>query len=277
MLDSKAQYRCKIMLLALALGFGLYSPTVRTAEVIAGGTGAGIGLMQALAEEHAKSAPGIKFKMLPGLGSSGGIRALVAGKVHIALSARPLTDAERRAGLVAHEIARTPLVIAVNHRNTTIKLTLDELAALYAGRTVHWADGTPARPVLRTAEDTDTITLKTFSPAVAQAASAALLREGMLIATTDSDSADALESVPGAFGTMALSTLIAEKRALKPLTVGGHEPSVKALADNRYPWHKTLYIVTAPDTPPAVAEFLKFVSTHAARAVLAANGSLPGK
>ena len=95
------------------------------------------------------------------------------------------------------------------------------------------------------------------------------------IAITDSDSADALERLPGAFGTAALSTLISEKRALKALAVGGRDPSLKALSDNQYPWYKTIFLVTAANTPAEAVDFVKFVRSPASRAILGANGSLP--
>jgi phosphate transport system substrate-binding protein len=110
---------------------------------------------------------------------------------------------------------------------------------------------------------------------MAQAANAALAREGMLIATTDTESADALERIPGAVGTAALSTLVSERRALKAVTINGHEASTKALAAGRYPWHKTIYLITHENTPPAVANFIRFAGTPAARAILSDNGNVP--
>ena len=173
-----------IRLWMLALGC-LCPAAAHAAEVVIGGAGAAIGTLQALGAEFSKARANVHINVLPSLGSGGGIKALVAGKLTLAVTARPLTEAERRGGLVEHEIARTPLVIAVSNKSAVSKLSLDELAALYAGRTARWPDGTPVRPVLRPAEDTDTVVLKTFSPAVAQASQAALAREGMLIAITD--------------------------------------------------------------------------------------------
>ena len=245
------------------------------ADILVGGTGAANGTLQALGAEYAKTHSGTRLKVLPSLGSSGGIKALLSEKIAIAVAGRPLSESERNAGLVEREFARTPLVIAVSIKNSVAHLTLDEIAALYTGRTTHWADGTPVRPVLRPADDSDTTILKTLSPAVAHAADAALARDGMLVAITDTDSADALERLPGAFGTASLSTLVSEKRALKAVTIAGREPSVKALSENRYPWHKAVYLVTRETVPTEVADFLKFVRTPAAQAVLRASGNLP--
>lgn len=245
------------------------------ADIVLGGAGAAIGTMQALGAEYTKSNPGTRVKVLPSLSTSGGIKALLSGKISIAISGRALSDSERAAGLTETEFARTPLVIAVSVKNSVAHLSLDEITALYAGRTTHWADGTPVRPVLRPDTDSDTQLLKTFSPAVAHAAGAALTREGILVAVTDTDSADALERLPGAFGTASLSTLISEKRALKAVAISGKEPSVKALAENRYPWHKTFYLVTREPVSPETAGFLKFTRTPAAHALLRAAGSLP--
>ena len=245
------------------------------AEIAIAGTGSGAGTLRALAIGHAKAKPDINITVLPSMGSAGGIKALIAGRIAIAVSARRLTEAERQSGLAELEIARTPLIIAVGDKNPVTRLTVHELASMYAGPNARWPDGTPVRPVLRPIEDSDTTVLKAIAPEVASAVNAALKRDGMMIASSDSDAADALERVPGAIGTTTLALVVSENRKLKAVVLDGQVASTKGLAENRYPYQKKLYLITKADAPQEVTAFLHFIKSPGGRRILINNGSLP--
>lgn len=258
----------------LMLAMTWWVGSVKAAEILIGGTGAAIGTMQALGAEYSRLNPKASVKVLPSLGSGGGVKALLAGKISIAVTSRPLTEAERGKNLKETEIARTPIVIVTGVKNKVSNLTFSELAALYSGKTAAWPDGTPVRPILRPADDIDTVVLKTISPEVADAVVAAGKRPGMNIASTDTASADELERVPGAFGTSSLSIIVTEKRALKVITLNGVVPMVRTLEDKSYPYHKAIHLVTHESVPPDVAAFLKFVRSPAGESILNIAGNL---
>jgi len=95
------------------------------------------------------------------------------------------------------------------------------------------------------------------------------------VAMTDQDAADALETVPGAFGGTTLSLVLSEKRAIRVLSLGGVTPSARTLAEGSYPLSKTFSMVTKKDPPAAVRRFIDFVRSPGGASILEKNGQVP--
>ena len=184
------------------------------ATIKIGGTGGAMGAMNELARAFRKKHPGMDIIFVPNLGTSGGITAVTAGAIDIGLSGRPLNRSELASGLREVEYARSPFVFVTAHTATGMNLTLDQIARIYRGEVKKWPDGIPIRLILRPEGDADTIMLKSISPDLREAVGKAQSREGMTMALTDKDSADAIEKIKGAFGTSTLTQIISEKRAL---------------------------------------------------------------
>jgi phosphate transport system substrate-binding protein len=241
-------------------------------EVKIGGTGSGLGTMKILADAYARQHREFKHTVLPSLGSTGGIKALRAGAIQVGLSSRPLKDNEAQGGFMSIEYGRTPFIFATPNKTAVFEITTQSLAELYAGKTEKWPDGTPIRLVMRPIGDTDTEVIKAISPAMRLAKEVAEKRPGMLFTVTDQETADGIESVPGSLGPSTLALVLSEKRAMRPLSLDGVVPSVKALAEGRYPLSKTMYLVIPIEPAPAVRGFVNFVLSPAGRALLAQNG-----
>lgn len=90
-----------------------------------GGTGSALGGMQLLADAFMQSHPGTEIAVLPSLGSGGGIKALRAGAIDIAVSSRPPKDTKRAPGMVDLEYARTPFVFATRADNPITSTTVE--------------------------------------------------------------------------------------------------------------------------------------------------------
>jgi phosphate transport system substrate-binding protein len=237
------------------------------------GTGSATGGMQLLLEAFMRAQPGAQGEVLPALGSAGGIRALIDGKIDVAVSNRAPNDKERAlAPLNAITYARTPLVIAVHKGLGVTALTSEQLAALYGEGAPTFANGRRARPVLRLADATDTAIVKSISPLVAAAVEAAAARRGLLDGTTDSDTADLLERTPGAFGPSTLALIESEKRPLVALAIDGVTPSLVNLANGTWKPHKLLIMVLAEKPSPLVQQFVAFIQSAPGRRIMAAAG-----
>ena len=260
---------CAIAVLAMLLVSGSRSAAAEMIRI--SGTGGAMETMRILGEAFRKNNPEIRVEIMPGMGSSGSIKAVLAGRLEIGLSGRTLNGEERDQGAVETRYAKTPFVFAVNRTLKITGLTLEGVAGIYAGKR-DWEGGKRIRLVLRSPEDSDVPVLKGMSPAMSAAADIALRREGMIVATTDHDAADAIETVPGAFGGTTLSLVVSEKRALRVLALDGVVPSVRTMADRSYPYSKTFFMVTRKNPTVAVQRFIDFVRSPAGSAILSKNG-----
>ncbi|MGE5188907.1 MAG: PstS family phosphate ABC transporter substrate-binding protein [Gemmatimonadota bacterium] len=260
-----------VVVALLAAGPG----SAAAATIRISGTGGAVQTFRILARAFQKSRPDVAVAVLPNIGSSGGIRAVLAGKLDIGLSARPLNDAESGRGIVARAYARTPMVFAAYRNVRTGGLTSTEVAEIYSGSRSRWEDGKRIRLVLRPPSDSDIPLLQSMSPAMSEAVAGALRREGMTVAMTDQDAADVIERVPGAFGAVTLAIVLSERRAIRIVALDGIVPSLRTMGDGSYPHAKTFYVVTKRGVPPAVRAFLDFVRSPEGAAILSENGQAP--
>jgi phosphate transport system substrate-binding protein len=263
--------------LALGLTFAILAlcSTITSAQerLRITGTGSGTGGMAVLAQAFVRANPGVQIDVSPALGSSGGIRALIDGKIELAVSNREPNDKERAmAPLKFFTYARTPLVIAVHKDLGVTSLTSDQLAALYGEGGAAFPNGKRARPVLRMSDATDTAIVKSISPAVAAAVTAATGRRGMLDGTTDSDTADLLERTPGAVGPSTLALIESEKRPLVALAIDGVAPTLANLSNGQWKLQKPLIMVMAEKAGPVVQQFVAFVQSAEGQRIMAAAG-----
>ncbi len=243
-------------------------------EIVIGGTGAALGAMKVLGDAFTATVPGTRIRIVPSLGSGGGIKALAAGVIQVAVASRPLTDEERAKGLVEREVIRTPLVFAVHEKAPVTRASLAELAEVYAGTRASWKDGTKTRPILRPVTDVDTEVVSNMSPAFQLAMKAAHQLPGKNVAVTDTDTADELERVPGAVGTSTLLLIKSEKRALKALDIDGVAASLDNMKSGKYAYTKSIYLITTRQSGAPAKAFATFVSSPAALRLIAQNGGL---
>jgi phosphate transport system substrate-binding protein len=247
------------------------SRNVAAESIRISGTGGAMETMRILGEAFRKGNPGIRVEMLPGMGSSGSIKAVLAGRLEIGLSGRALNGEEREQDAVETRYAKTPFVFAVNRTLKITGMTLESVAGIYAGKR-DWEGGKRIRLVLRPPEDSDITVLKSMSPAMSEAVDIALRRMGMIVATTDQEAVDAIETVPGAFGGTVLSLLLSQKHAVRVLALDGVVPSVRTMADRSYPYSKTFFMVTRKNPSAVVRRFIDFVRSPAGSAILSKYG-----
>lgn len=242
-------------------------------QIRIGGTGAALGGMRLLANAFMSVHPGVLVTVLPSLGSSGGIKALLADKIDIAVSAGSPTDQQQGAQLVVWLYARTPLAFATRNDTSSSGLTMEQVRQAYSGSLPRWPDGTRMRIVMRPAVEANTKFLRSLSAGMNQAVEAAL-NQGHQVSVTDQDNATALEEIPGSLGLITLAQLLTEKRSIKLLTLDGLEATVEALRRGKYPHAKSFYAVTKSQPPPQAETFLGFIRSPEGQAILASSGHL---
>lgn len=251
----------------------LFTPLTSGADIIRiGGTGSALATMQQLGEAFSRVHPEHSIKVLPSLGSGGGIKALQGKALDIAVSGRELKPEEIASGLLATEYGRTPFVFAVQRNVPVSNISLQDIADIYAGKKTKWDNGELIRLVLRPKGDSDTILLQAMSPAIEASLNNAYERQGMVIAMTDIDSADNLETLPGSFGTTTLALILSENRKLKTLAIDGVKPDISTIKDGSYRYWKSFIMVTAKSPAGSVQQFVNFVTSPDGQKLLKQSG-----
>jgi phosphate transport system substrate-binding protein len=264
--------RARCGLVATALLLATQVALAQVVELRIGGTGNALGAMRLLGDAFTRSQTRYRVAVQASIGSSGAIRAVPKGAIHIGLTSRPLTEAEAASGLNAHEYARTPTVFAVQAANPTRSVTLREVAEIYAGRMTRWPDGSPIRPVMRQPGDDNTQQIARLSTEIEKALAVAEQRTGLSFASNDQETADKLESVPGGFGVTTLGLIHGEKRAIRALALDGVEATAGNARSGRYPLVKRLFMILPREAAPGTREFIAFVGSPAGRKILEDSG-----
>ncbi|NNE88181.1 MAG: hypothetical protein HKN27_08905 [Silicimonas sp.] len=158
-----------LALTVLAASGPLFAETLRI-----GGTGVALGGMQVLGRAFEQENPSVTVEVLPSLGSSGGVKAIVAGAIDLAVSSRDLKEAEKAQGAQARLYATTPLAIVTSADTQTDGITTQQLAGMYAGTIQNWPSGERVRVVLRPVTETDVQILRSLSEDMARAVDTAL-------------------------------------------------------------------------------------------------------
>lgn len=243
-----------------------------------GGTGGALGGVRLLAEAFMHQHPNIEVQVLPSLGSGGGIRALRAGAIDIALSSRPRKQKERGQGdgqIIEIEYARTPLVFVTPPETMVENISASEAVAIYRRESAVWPDGQARRLILRPSSESDTRILRQLSEEMERALEDVAAQPGMIVAINDQENARALEAALGTFGTMTLGQLRAEGLRLKALRLDGVIPTPESLAAGSYPMFKRFYLIANPERAPIAADFVAFLQSLTATEILSASGHLP--
>lgn len=231
------------------------------------GSGSGLDMMKPLIAAYLTSHPEVLINMEKPLGSSGAIKALLAGALDLTVASRDLKPEESAKGARLKKYGKTPLAIVTENRVPKKDITTKELMDIYAGRTVTWQDGRQIRLVLRPREDADTLILRRLSPGMDLAVTASHNRPGMIVAITDPESYTTILKTPGSLGTSALNSIIGEKLPLTVLTLNGVKPSLNTVANGAYPLVKEINFVITAKTTVAAMKLIDFIFSPQGRVI----------
>jgi phosphate transport system substrate-binding protein len=239
-----------------------------------GGTGTSLGLLHQVGGEFSAGSK-ITIEIVPSLGSTGAIRALVDGKLDIAVSARPLKPTESAEGLSQVMVLRTAYVLATSHRNPT-GLKTEDLPKIFAADEPTWADGTPIRIILRPRSESDTTLLGELFAGMDAAIEVARRRAEIPTAATDQDNADMAERIPGSLIGTAATQLKTEHRNLTVIPLNGVAPTLANFESRAYPFAKKLYFILRTAGDADARRFIDFLRSPPGEKALRETETLPG-
>jgi phosphate transport system substrate-binding protein len=260
---------------ALAGIAALLPAPARAAETVrVGGTGFVIALMRLLGDRVAQARPDIETDVLSSLGSWGGLAALLEGAVELAVTAQPLSAAERAKGLREAACATTPLTFATS-RSESSNVALRDLPALFADPNPRWPDGTPLKVVLRSRTGAEVPYLSTQLPGMGDALAAAFKRPGIAIGATDQENADLAQRIVGSVAIITLLQIRTEQLALQPLSLDGVAPTTEAITAATWPLPIRFCLVVPTAPMPGARHLVTYFTSPDGQALLVRSGALP--
>ncbi|WP_316978829.1 PstS family phosphate ABC transporter substrate-binding protein [Shumkonia mesophila] len=267
--------RRKVLASAAFAGSLLLAAPVPAEETVrVGGTGIGLELSRLIGQALHAADPGVATVVLPSIGTPGGIKALAAGAIDVAIAARPLKVAEKVTGIREAACMTTALVFATS-RKTAPGLTLEALPGIYADPTPRWPDGQPLKVILRSPAGSENDYLVQRVPALEGALAAAFRRPGIPVGATDQENAALATSIAGSFAIATLLQIRTERLALTALALDGVEPAPETLADGRYPMPLRVCFLLPGSATAGAAQFIAFTQPPAGQEILRRHGSEP--
>lgn len=252
-----------------------WSASVEASDVTVGGTGMALATMSRVAEAVRAQTSDIEIKVLPSMGSGGGLKALRDGVIDLSLSARRLKANEVEVGLREAFCFKTALIFATQQAHVS-NIDLRELPGIYRKIDPRWPDGAPLKIVLRAASGSEMPYLSDRVEGLHAAFEAAKARPEVPIGITDQMNLDIAEDLEGALAITTLLQIVSERRALSAVPVNGVLPSPDSLADGTYPFDMKVCVVEKKGKTSAPAQaVLDFLTSDAGRAVVGDLGALP--
>ncbi len=244
-------------------------------RLVLGGAGSMIPIAQELATAFQSMHPGAQIDVIANsMGSNGGMQALDAGKVHVALVARLLT-AEERAKRNYRAVGRVPVVFAV-HKDVAVNAVAEKQACdIFAGRIKSWSDlGGGAQKVVALTRNEDDGTKEAVRKKVGCFKD---LRESpdTVVITKSAAMISGLSNQPGTVGMTELNSVFKSQGAMKALALDGVTASAESVASGKYKLAKDYGFVTQGEPQGLARRFIDFAEGPAARKLLLEAGIVP--
>jgi phosphate transport system substrate-binding protein len=255
--------------LAMVIALASLQALAGASELSVVGTGDGIELLRALGAAYSADNPQTAILVPPSIGSGGGLAAVGGDKEVLARVARPLTDSERALGLVSTPMFRLPSAFFVHRGADVSNLTARQLADIYAGKIVNWAEvgGANLRiKVVRREEADSTLTvLRQSMPGWKDLP----ITEKSKTAVTTQDCINTVKDVEGTIGFGPYTKAL--EMELMVVSIDGRYPT-----DRDYPSAVTVSLVHKQATvTPDAAQFIAYVKTSKAKTLLTSMGGVP--
>ena len=205
------------------------------------------------------------------LGSSTGIKQLLAGTLTLAGSSRDLKQSELDSGCVPTIIALDGLSVGVNSSVSISNLSLAQLAAIFSGEITNWSEvGGDDLKIELIERDETSGTYGSFNEIVLESQGKEPTKKA-IIAKENGEVATKIASTPGSIGYigMAFNHIITNAGG-KILTIDGVEPSSENVINKTYPISRALYVVTIgePKDNTVEKDFIDFLLSKKGQAIV---------
>ncbi|WP_228447391.1 phosphate ABC transporter substrate-binding protein [Streptomyces paludis] len=232
---------------------------------------------------EALKAQGMNITIATQGGSAGGISQLAAGQIDIALSSKPIADADRTAhpkvDFVATQIGSDAVGVIVTQpvADAGVKnLTVDQVRDLFEGKITNWSQlGGPKLGVFVYDKEPGRGTREVLDKYIYgdEKAPPPPDTDNFAIVGGNLETRNKLESTPGAVGP--LSTGFVEGREkLAVVTLDGIAASPENIASGKYPMNRPLYLITNGEPTGDAKKFIDYLLSDKGQVLLEPHGYL---
>ena len=248
-----------------------------------------VNLALAWAEKYQSESPNVRISVTGG-GSGTGLASLINKTVDIANASRKIKDEElaqaQANGVdpVEHIIALDAIAVIVNPENPVNELTLQQISDIYSGKVVNWSEiGGEDRPIVRLSRETNSGTHVYFLEKVLRLGSkedkTLFSMDTLLLPSSEGIIAEVRQN-PNAIGYDGLGYVPKDLKmiAIAKEAGGAHViPSIASVKDKSYPIARDLYMYTNGEPTGVIKEYLDWILSDEAQAIVAQLGFVPVK
>ena len=246
-----------------------------------------VNLALAWAEKYQSLYPNVEISVTGG-GSGTGIAALINKTVDIANASRQITPGEIKQANdngvdpVEHVVARDAIAVIVNPTNPVEHLTLQQLSDIYSGKINNWNQvGGENRIIVRLSRETNSGTHVFFLENVIRLGDpnnkTLFSTDTMLLPSSEGITAETRDN-PNVIGydglgyvTPDVKVISVSKSANGPFIL----PSADSVNSGQYPIARDLYMYTNGKPSGAIADYLDWIMTTEAQAIVTQLGFVP--
>jgi phosphate transport system substrate-binding protein len=264
------------------------APNVRAEAYIQNkGSDTIVNLALAWAEEYQLMHPEIRISVTGG-GSGTGIASLLNGTVDIANASRDISEVEiseaRSRGIEAEEhiIARDAIAVIVHLNNPVNQLTMAQVSAIFRGEYTNWQQlGGEDRPIVKVSRETNSGTHIYFLEEVirlGQEDNHEIFSADTLLLPSSEGIISEVSDNPNAIGYDGLGYVTDHVKVVAIAREEGGEyimPSVETVNTEEYPISRDLYMYTRRDPSDAIQEYIDWILSPEAQAIVTQLGFVP--
>ena len=247
-----------------------------------------VNIALAWAETYREVDPTVSIAVTGG-GSGTGIAALINGTVDIANASRPMKDSEieeaQANGIdpIEHTVAIDALAVIIHPDNPVSRLTIDQLAEMYAGRVTNWQDvGGNDAPIVLLSRETNSGTHVYFLEEVVRKGESDnedIFAPQTLLMPSSVGITSELRRNPNAIGYDGLGYVDPAHEKVLAIAPNADSvyvsPSAETAAAGDYPLSRPLFMYTAGEPAGVVAEYLDWIFSEDGQEIVARLGFVP--
>jgi phosphate transport system substrate-binding protein len=265
------------------------SSNAQASTIVNKGSDTLVNLALAWAEKYHELYPEIEISVTGG-GSGTGIAALINGTVDLANASRQIKPEEiqqaQANGVTPKEyvVARDAIAIVVNPTNPVNELTIQQLSDIYSGKITNWKEvGGEDRVIVRLSRETNSGTHVFFLENVVRMGDpnnkTFFSPDTLLLPSSEGITAETRDN-PNAIGYDGLGYVTPE---VKVVAVGKDTsgsfvmPSAETVNSGKYPIARDLYMYTNGEPTGKVLDYINWIMTPEAQAIVTQLGFVPIK